>query len=74
MYSQTKIAIPIFQKKCSDVIEVAKAPLETTLNQIIRGEATIDAYDEAIQKLIADGTVSRLAIEYFGEDVSALLK
>ena len=23
MYSQTKIAIPIFQKKCSDVIEVA---------------------------------------------------
>ena len=24
MYSQTKIAIPIFQRKCSDVIEVAK--------------------------------------------------
>ncbi|MCR5435922.1 MAG: transporter substrate-binding domain-containing protein [Treponema sp.] len=33
-----------------------------------------DAYDRAIEKLIADGTVSRLAIEYFGEDVSALLK
>ncbi len=33
-----------------------------------------DAYDKAIEKLIADGTVSRLAIEYFGEDVSALLK
>ena len=24
MYSQTKIAIPIFQKKCEDVIEVAR--------------------------------------------------
>jgi len=33
-----------------------------------------DAYDKAIEQLIADGTVSRLAIEYFGEDVSALLK
>lgn len=33
-----------------------------------------DAYDKAIEKLIADGTVSRLAIQYFGEDVSALLK
>lgn len=34
----------------ADVVEAAKAPLETTLNQIIRGEATIDAYDEAIAK------------------------
>ncbi len=33
-----------------------------------------DAYDSAIEKLIADGTVSRLAIQYFGEDISALLK
>ena len=33
-----------------------------------------DAYDRAIEQLIADGTVSRLAIEYFGEDVSAFLK
>ncbi len=33
-----------------------------------------DAYDKAIGQLIQDGTVSRLAIEYFGEDVSALLK
>ncbi|MBR4396532.1 MAG: 3-dehydroquinate dehydratase, partial [Methanobrevibacter sp.] len=24
MYSQTKIAIPIFQKDCKDVIEVAR--------------------------------------------------
>jgi len=28
MYSQTKIAIPIFQKKCADVIEVAKDCIE----------------------------------------------
>ena len=40
----------------------------------IKNKEFADAYDEAIQKLIADGTVSRLAIEYFGEDVSALLK
>ena len=33
-----------------------------------------DAYDSAIEKLIKDGTVSRLAIQYFGEDISALLK
>ena len=33
-----------------------------------------DAYDTAIEKLIKDGTVSRLAIQYFGEDISALLK
>ncbi len=33
-----------------------------------------DAYDTAIEKLISDGTVSKLAIEYFGEDISALLK
>jgi len=33
-----------------------------------------EAYDSAIEKLIADGTVSRLAIKYFGEDISALLK
>lgn len=44
-------------------------PLFNTKNQELA-----DAYDEAIQKLIEDGTVSRLAIEYFGEDVSALLK
>lgn len=40
----------------------------------IKNQELADAYDEAIQKLIADGTVSRLAVEYFGEDVSALLK
>lgn len=39
-----------------------------------KNQELADAYDEAIEKLIADGTVSRLAIEYFGEDVSALLK
>lgn len=33
-----------------------------------------DAYDKAIEQLKKDGTVSRLAIQYFGEDVSALLK
>ena len=32
-----------------------------------------DAYDEAYAKLKADGTVSKLAIQYFGEDISALL-
>ncbi len=32
-----------------------------------------DAYDRAIEQLLKDGTVSRLAIKYFGEDVSALL-
>ena len=37
-------------------------------------QALADAYDKAIQQLTADGTVSRLAIQYFGEDVSALLK
>lgn len=39
-----------------------------------KNQELADAYDEAVQKLIADGTVSKLAIEYFGEDVSALLK
>lgn len=33
-----------------------------------------NAYDEAIAKLKADGTVTKLAIQYFGEDVTALLK
>ena len=33
-----------------------------------------DAYDRAIEQLKKDGTVSKLAIQYFGEDVSALLK
>ena len=37
-------------------------------------QALADAYDKAIQQLNANGTVSRLAIEYFGEDISALLK
>ena len=37
-------------------------------------QAFADAYDTAIEKLKADGTVSKLAIKYFGEDVSALLK
>lgn len=32
-----------------------------------------DAYDTAIEKLQADGTISALAVKYFGEDVSALL-
>ena len=32
-----------------------------------------DAYDTAIEKLQADGTISALAIKYFGEDISALL-
>lgn len=40
----------------------------------VKNQELADAYDEAIQKLIADGTVSKLAIQYFGEDVSALLK
>ena len=33
-----------------------------------------DAYDKAIKQLQDNGTVSRLAIQYFGEDISALLK
>ena len=33
-----------------------------------------DAYDKAITQLKNDGTVSKLAIQYFGEDISALLK
>lgn len=33
-----------------------------------------DAYDEAYAKLKADGTIARLSIQYFGEDVSAFLK
>ncbi len=37
-------------------------------------QALADAYDKAIEKLKADGTVSKLAIQYFGEDISALLK
>jgi L-cystine transport system substrate-binding protein len=37
-------------------------------------QALADAYDKAIEKLNADGTVSKLAIQYFGEDISALLK
>ena len=37
-------------------------------------QALADAYDKAIQQLTADGTISRLAIQYFGEDISALLK
>ena len=37
-------------------------------------QALADAYDKAIQELNENGTVSRLAIEYFGEDISALLK
>lgn len=40
----------------------------------VKNQELADAYDQAIQKLIADGTVSKLAIEYFGEDVSALLR
>ncbi|MBE7049898.1 MAG: extracellular solute-binding protein [Ruminococcaceae bacterium] len=34
----------------ADVVEVAQAPLETSLNEIIRGEASIDTYDAAIAK------------------------
>jgi L-cystine transport system substrate-binding protein len=37
-------------------------------------QAFADAYDKAIEQLKNDGTVSRLAIQYFGEDISALLK
>ena len=37
-------------------------------------QAFADAYDSAIKKLNEDGTVSRLAIQYFGEDISAVLK
>lgn len=36
-------------------------------------QAFADAYDEAIKILKENGTVSKLAIEYFGEDISALL-
>lgn len=32
------------------------------------------AYDEAYTKLKNDGTISRLAVKYFGEDISVLLK
>lgn len=39
-----------------------------------KNQQLADAYDEAIAKLKADGTLSRLAIEYFGEDVSAFLE
>ena len=31
MYSQTKIAIPIFQKNCRDVIEVAEDCIDKQL-------------------------------------------
>ena len=37
-------------------------------------KAIADAYDRAIVQLQKDGTVSRLAVQYFGEDISALLK
>jgi len=36
-------------------------------------QAFADAYDEAIKTLKDNGTVSKLAIQYFGEDISALL-
>ncbi|MBO4507460.1 MAG: transporter substrate-binding domain-containing protein [Spirochaetaceae bacterium] len=36
-------------------------------------QAFADAYDTAIEKLQKDGTISKLAIQYFGEDISALL-
>jgi len=39
-----------------------------------KNQAFADAYDEAIRTLNENGTVSRLAVQYFGEDVSALLK
>ena len=37
-------------------------------------KALASAYDKAIAKLQKDGTISRLAVQYFGEDISALLK
>ena len=37
-------------------------------------QAFADAYDTAIEQLQKDGTISKLAIQYFGEDISALLK
>jgi len=33
-----------------DVSYTAEAPLETAINEIIRGEASIDTYDAAIAK------------------------
>ena len=39
-----------------------------------KNQAFADAYDEAIKILKDSGTVSKLAIQYFGEDVSALLE
>lgn len=39
-----------------------------------KNQAFADAYDVAIKTLKDNGTVSRLAIQYFGEDVSALLE
>ncbi len=39
-----------------------------------RNQAFADAYDEAIAKLKANGVLSELSVEYFGEDVSAFLK
>lgn len=39
-----------------------------------KNQAFADAYDEAIKILKDNGTVSRLAVQYFGEDVSALLE
>ena len=37
-------------------------------------QAFADAYDKAIEQLQKDGTISKLAIQYFGEDISALLE
>ena len=37
-------------------------------------QAFADAYDEAIEQLQKNGTITKLAIQYFGEDISALLK
>lgn len=40
----------------------------------IKNQKLADAYDEAITKLKEAGTLSELAIKYFGEDVSAFLE
>ncbi|MBO4507459.1 MAG: transporter substrate-binding domain-containing protein [Spirochaetaceae bacterium] len=37
-------------------------------------QAFADAYDEAIEQLQKNGTITKLAIQYFSEDISALLK
>ena len=37
-------------------------------------QALADAYDSAILQLQKEGVISKLAVQYFGEDISALLK